>query len=159
MADGSIDYTKCRPLNPFAEYRVAVTDYIANGGSGFAVLKRNTTKFNTGISLRDALVDYIRTLPNRCDPSQYTNLVGVSCRDDKGVPYDCTADCGCHDDASGPVAFSKSCSKFVACQGASPPRSPELFDYTNTACLDPTVQGPDGRIRPLTAASAGVPMP
>ena len=69
----------CKPLNPFGEYRVAVNDYIAAGGSGFSVLKRNTTKFNTGISLRDALVDYIRTLPNRCtDPSMYTNVVGVA---------------------------------------------------------------------------------
>ena len=57
---------------PFGQYRVAVNDYIASGGSGFAVLKRNTTKFNTGISLRDALIDYIRTLPNRCDADAAT---------------------------------------------------------------------------------------
>ena len=58
------------------------------------MLKRNTTKFNTGISLRDALVDYIRTLPNRCcDPTQYTNIVGVNCKDAQGETYDCTAKC------------------------------------------------------------------
>ena len=43
-----------------------MNDYIAAGGSGFLVLKRNTTKFNTGISLRDALIDYLRLLPSRC---------------------------------------------------------------------------------------------
>jgi 5'-nucleotidase/UDP-sugar diphosphatase len=57
---------KCQPLNPYGTYKVAVNDYIAAGGSGFLVLKRNTTKFNTGIQLRDALVDYLRALPSRC---------------------------------------------------------------------------------------------
>jgi 5'-nucleotidase len=57
---------KCQPLNPYGTYKVAVNDYIAAGGSGFLVLKRNTTKFNTGISLRDALTDYLRQLPSRC---------------------------------------------------------------------------------------------
>ncbi|HJZ84659.1 MAG TPA: bifunctional UDP-sugar hydrolase/5'-nucleotidase [Polyangia bacterium] len=52
---------RCAPLNPFGSYKVAVNDYIANGGSGFIVLQRNTTKFNTGISLRDAMIDYIDT--------------------------------------------------------------------------------------------------
>jgi len=57
---------KCQPLNPYGTYKVAVNDYIAAGGSGFLVLKRNTTKLNTGIQLRDALVDYLRALPSRC---------------------------------------------------------------------------------------------
>jgi len=48
------------PLNPVAIYKVAVNDYIAKGGSGFRVLKRNTTKIDTGISLRDALIDALR---------------------------------------------------------------------------------------------------
>ena len=33
---------------------------IAGGGSGFRVLQRNTTQFDTGIQQRDALIDYIR---------------------------------------------------------------------------------------------------
>ena len=53
--DGPIDYTKCAPLVGSALYRVAVNDYIAAGGSGFDVLKRNTSKQDTGISLRDSL--------------------------------------------------------------------------------------------------------
>ena len=41
-------------------YRIAVNDYIAKGGSGFNVLKRNTTRQETGISLRDSLIGYMQ---------------------------------------------------------------------------------------------------
>jgi 5'-nucleotidase / UDP-sugar diphosphatase len=61
--DGSIDPARCREVIPEGLYRVAVNDYIAAGGSGFTVLKRNTSKQNTGISLRAGLMDYIRSLP------------------------------------------------------------------------------------------------
>jgi 5'-nucleotidase len=149
--DGSIDETRCRPLDPFALYRVAVNDYIANGGSGFSVLKRNTTKFNTGISLRDALIDYVRTLPGTCDTTQYGNVVGVSCRDEHGKKYDCTKTCCCHDEESGPVACSTKCAAFEACKTASPPKSPETYDYSTSACLVPGgIEASDGRIRPIT---------
>ncbi|MFO0597616.1 MAG: bifunctional UDP-sugar hydrolase/5'-nucleotidase [Myxococcaceae bacterium] len=46
-------------LNLNETYRVAVNDYIARGGSGFLVLKRNTTRIETGIPLRDSLVGYM----------------------------------------------------------------------------------------------------
>jgi 5'-nucleotidase/UDP-sugar diphosphatase len=49
-----------KPLDPYGTYKVAVNDYIAKGGSGFAVLKRNTTRIETGISLRDSLIGYMR---------------------------------------------------------------------------------------------------
>ena len=51
------------PIKPFNTYKLAANDYIANGGSGFKVLQRNTTQFNTGVSLRDALIEYIESLP------------------------------------------------------------------------------------------------
>lgn len=47
------------PLNENETYRVAVNDYIARGGSGFLVLKRNTTRVETGIPLRDSLIGYM----------------------------------------------------------------------------------------------------
>ncbi len=47
------------PLVLNASYKMATNDYIANGGSGFKVLKRNTTKINTGIAMRDALTEYL----------------------------------------------------------------------------------------------------
>jgi 5'-nucleotidase / UDP-sugar diphosphatase len=51
------------PIDPFSTYKVAVNDYIGNGGSGFKVLKRNTTKLDTGVPLRTALIDYLSRLP------------------------------------------------------------------------------------------------
>ncbi len=50
-------------LSEFAVYKLAANDYIARGGSGFKVLQRNTTQYNTGLSLRDALIEYIEALP------------------------------------------------------------------------------------------------
>jgi len=50
----------CRPVVPTGLYRVAVNDYIARGGSGFEALKRNTSKQDTGIALRDSLSVYLR---------------------------------------------------------------------------------------------------
>ncbi|MBI2378731.1 MAG: bifunctional metallophosphatase/5'-nucleotidase [Deltaproteobacteria bacterium] len=48
------------PLNPTESYKTAVNDFIGRGGSGFEVLRRNTTKIETSLSLRDALIDYMR---------------------------------------------------------------------------------------------------
>jgi 5'-nucleotidase / UDP-sugar diphosphatase len=68
LEDGTIDpMANCVPLIDEGLYRVAVNDYIAAGGSGFTVLKRNTSKQNTGIPLREALQNYIRDLP-ACTP-------------------------------------------------------------------------------------------
>lgn len=49
------------PLNPTESYKAAVNDFIGRGGSGFEVLRRNTTKVETKLSLRDALIDYMRS--------------------------------------------------------------------------------------------------
>jgi len=48
-------------------YELATNNYIANGGSGFEVLERNTTQTDTGISIRDVVkTAFIKagTLPN-----------------------------------------------------------------------------------------------
>ena len=131
-ADGTFNNTHCKPIDQFGEYRVAVNDYIANGGSGFTVLQRNTTKFNTGISLRDALVDYIRTLPNRCsDPTMFTNIVGATCKDKQGETFDCTTNCSGNN--------MQSCQQ----QGLRP----TPYDYRDITCLGQDVQAHDGRIQ------------
>jgi 2',3'-cyclic-nucleotide 2'-phosphodiesterase (5'-nucleotidase family) len=133
MPDGTFNGTSCKALDQFGEYRVAVNDYIATGGSGFTVLARNTTKFNTGISLRDALIDYIQTLTNRCsDYSDYTNIVGVNCKDAQSETYDCTSNC------NGTAAFA-------ACQKSG--LQPVPYDFRNTTCLGPDVEAHDGRIQ------------
>jgi 5'-nucleotidase len=41
-------------------YQLATNNYIAQGGSGYRVLQRNTTQLNTGILQRDSLIDYMR---------------------------------------------------------------------------------------------------
>lgn len=58
--DGPIDTARCRPVTATGLYRVAVNDYIARGGSGFEVLKRNTSKQDTGVALRDSLTVFLR---------------------------------------------------------------------------------------------------
>jgi 5'-nucleotidase len=49
------------PVSDYASYKLAANDYIARGGSGFTVLEHNTTQFDTGVSLRDAVIDYVFT--------------------------------------------------------------------------------------------------
>jgi 5'-nucleotidase / UDP-sugar diphosphatase len=155
LPDQTMDATKCRPLERFAEYRVAVNDYIAQGGSGFAVLKRNTTKFNTGISLRDALVDFIRTLPthqqkaNLCDPAQNTNITGVFCKDKFGETYDCTPSC------CGPNPMPRACQLNTQCDPG------EHCDMTSGMCVGCSEKSDAfrrclGRIMQCTAAGAPV---
>lgn len=54
------------PLDPDGTYELATNNYIAHGGSGFEVLKRNTTQVDTGISIRDVVKQAISsagTLP------------------------------------------------------------------------------------------------
>jgi len=65
--DGPIDPAKCAPLSLTGLYRVAVNDYIASGGSGYTVLKRNTSSQNTGVSLRDALTVYLNNQAKTCN--------------------------------------------------------------------------------------------
>ncbi|RME26557.1 MAG: bifunctional metallophosphatase/5'-nucleotidase [Deltaproteobacteria bacterium] len=53
-----------RPLDPDGSYKMATNDYIARGGSGFEVLRRNITKIDTGIAMRDALLELLRGFPS-----------------------------------------------------------------------------------------------
>jgi 2',3'-cyclic-nucleotide 2'-phosphodiesterase (5'-nucleotidase family) len=43
------------PLDLEGTYEMATNNYIANGGSGFEVLERNTTQQDTGVSIRDVV--------------------------------------------------------------------------------------------------------
>jgi 5'-nucleotidase len=95
---GPIDPEACAPLEPIGLYKVAVNDYIARGGSGFDVLKRNTSKQFTNISLRDALVDYMRQQPacgddvvDISDPGRATvreRWGAVACMNNTVEPHD-----------------------------------------------------------------------
>lgn len=69
-----------QPIDSIANYELATSDYLAGGGSGFRVLQRNTTQFNTGVQQRDALVDYIRA-GKPCGSDAAGNL--TTCTTDK----------------------------------------------------------------------------
>jgi 5'-nucleotidase / UDP-sugar diphosphatase len=80
--DGPIDEAKCRKMIPAGLYRVAVNDYISKGGSGFSTLKRNTSKLDTGVSLRNALQVFLATQKVCADgaidtTATYLNTAGV----------------------------------------------------------------------------------
>ena len=84
----------CRRVFDTGLYRVAVNDYIAGGGSGFEVLKRNTSKQDTGISLRDALRVYLnQRSPCTTQVDDAMKLVtesygNISCLNDTIEPHD-----------------------------------------------------------------------
>lgn len=68
------------PLQENGVYEMATNDYIAHGGSGFDVLKRNTTQVDTGISIRDVVKNEIiqrSTLPQAgvCEEDGRINAV------------------------------------------------------------------------------------
>lgn len=91
------------PVNLDASYKMATNDYIAKGGSGFKVLKRNTTKVYTGISMRDALVEYLASFPT-CEQMLTPN----PCAKDGDCPYGwtCSKDKRCQTSAEGFDTFA-----------------------------------------------------
>ena len=97
--DGPIDPTRCAKLELASLYRVAVNDYIAAGGSGFEVLKRNTSKQDTGISLRDGLrvflnrqtkcVDQVDETDKQVPPRKVVERYGnISCLTEANEKHD-----------------------------------------------------------------------
>lgn len=71
-------------------YELATSNYLAGGGSGFRVLQRNTTQFDTKIQQRDALIDYLRA----GKPCGYNKANGTS---DGLKACSSDADCGSAD--------------------------------------------------------------
>ncbi len=69
--DSDYDY---QLTNPFGLFKMATNDYMAGGGSGFTMLKQNTTKIDTSISLRDAVIEFIQALDNaEIDPADFSD--------------------------------------------------------------------------------------
>ena len=56
------------PLDPAAEYTVAANNFLADGGDNFVVFRDATNKLLTGIVDLDALVDYVKQLPQPITP-------------------------------------------------------------------------------------------
>jgi 5'-nucleotidase / UDP-sugar diphosphatase len=141
------------PLSLDATYKIATNDYIANGGSGFRVLKRNTTKIDTGVALRDALIDHIGTLPS-C--GAYEAALGHAC-----LGSDDTSKKLCED-----IVDCEEYAKLIEdnCTQAKRDALPEVCkDVVDSSCeVSGNVKGPfadvpcvigkeDGRIRRKTA--------
>ncbi len=114
--------TKCAPLEINGLYRVAVNNYIAAGGSGFLVLKRNTSQQDTGVSLRAALTVF---LSNAMQPITPMCTTGRCC---DNVPTTAIPD---------------------TTDTQTPQRSIQQR-WGNVSCLDDTFEAHDGRIRPVT---------
>ncbi|MDC0722891.1 bifunctional metallophosphatase/5'-nucleotidase [Nannocystis bainbridge] len=73
------------PLKSARAYDMCTNDYMAWGGSGFRMLKRNTTKVNTGIPIREAMIQYMRDIPQL--PACYdTNTPLDLCKSGYAVP-------------------------------------------------------------------------
>ena len=72
-----------QPIEPIASYELATSNYLAGGGSGFRVLQRNTTQFDTKIQQRDALIDFIRA-GDVCHLDESGNRVGCATDADCG---------------------------------------------------------------------------
>ena len=77
-------------IKPTNLYELATSNYLATGGSGFRVLQRNTTQFDTKVQQRDALIDYIR----QGKPCGFNKEVNQT---DEGLKA-CTADADCGDE-------------------------------------------------------------
>jgi len=56
------------PLDPAAEYTVAANNFLADGGDNFVVFRDATNKLLTGIVDLDALVEYVKQLPQPITP-------------------------------------------------------------------------------------------
>lgn len=76
-------------VTPDASYEMATNNYIAQGGSGFRVLQRNTTQIDTLLPQRDVLTDYIRE-GRPCGADPMTGKLPSCTRDsDCGEAYEC----------------------------------------------------------------------
>ena len=50
---------------------MATNDYMGRGGSGFYMLEANTTRLDTSVSLRDAVVDFFDQI-GEIDPASFS---------------------------------------------------------------------------------------
>ncbi len=75
--EATCDVASREPISGDRIYEVAVNDYIAQGGSGFRVLKFNRSRVPSDISIRDAVSDRFQAFPRcvdicgqRCDATE-----------------------------------------------------------------------------------------
>jgi 5'-nucleotidase / UDP-sugar diphosphatase len=107
-----------QPFDALASYELATSNYLAQGGSGFRVLQRNTTQFDTQIQQRDALIDYIRagrpcTIRPPCpNDSNGNGSQSDECTELLGTSSTCTNDGVCDHDEPTSCKTDADCEKF-----------------------------------------------
>lgn len=128
-------------ISPTASYELATSNYLAGGGSGFTMLKRNTTQFDTRIQQRDALVDWIRA-GKPCGWSAETKTPDglTACSTDAdcarvGTGYACACAQNASEDASGACRSGKSCEGGGRCVLAACRQ--DVADFHRRRCADP----------------------
>jgi 5'-nucleotidase / UDP-sugar diphosphatase len=136
-----------QPFDTLASYELATSNYLAGGGSGFRVLQRNTTQFDTQIQQRDALVDYIRAgSPCTVRPPCPMDANGNGSQSDEcstllGVTSTCTPDGVCDHKTEITCKTDADCEKFdedFAC-----------------ACPESVIEGETCSSNPAKACAAG----
>ncbi len=68
-----------KPVKDDQIYRIATLDYLAEGNSGMSALAKSTKKFDTGITLRDVMIEYVRkcTAENKKIDSKLDNRITI----------------------------------------------------------------------------------
>ena len=106
------------PFDDLASYELATSNYLAAGGSGFRMLQRNTTQFDTQIQQRDALIDYIRAgKPCTVRPPCPVDANGNGSQSDEctallGLASTCTIDGVCDHEKEIGCKTDADCAKF-----------------------------------------------
>ncbi len=147
------------PIDPTWSYRVATNDYIAGGGSGFRALARNTTQIDTGISIRESLIDAMR---NFCSCEEILRVAPGNLSSDetflcKGEPVDLRAVRACEtirDNPGGINAGRCSCDDILTSVGQGNIEdgpcgriTPAMKDFCEGPLRVPMIMGyEDGRI-------------
>lgn len=107
------------PIKPTNLYDLATSNYLAGGGSGFRVLQRNTTQFDTKVQQRDALIDYLRAgKPCGYDPVANATNDGLrACSTDDECADGFACACPGHVEESGSPVTCRSTGSCDAGQG------------------------------------------
>ncbi len=53
-------YIRQRPFDPEQSYKVVTSDYLANGGDELHFLANNIKRVDTGVKVRDVLIEYLK---------------------------------------------------------------------------------------------------